>query len=97
MKLDDDIVKKILSHDWISSNQFILVLIAYALIHYILGIVFLGFLHLVAQNAFDSNFFNLENYINSAIGLLITIYFGIILRCILQFLDKKFGKKDYLK
>ena len=93
MKLDEDTVKKLMTLDWIHSNQFILFLVFYALVHYILGIVFTTGLHFVAQNIFDSNFFNFENQVNSALGLLVTIYFGIIFRCILQFLNKKFGKK----
>ena len=96
MKLDEDTVKKLMTLDWIHSNQFILFLVFYALMHFVLGIVFLSFVHYVAQNVFNSNFFRLEDNLN-IFGLLITIYFGIIFRCILQFLNKKFGKKDYLK
>ena len=92
MKLDEDTVKKLMTLDWIHSNQFILFLVFYALMHYIFGIVFMAGLHFVAQNIFDSNFFDLGSHINSAFGLLVTIYFGIIFRCILQFLNKKFGK-----
>ena len=97
MKLDEDIFRKLWYLDWTESNGFILILGFYALFHYILGIVFMAGLHFVAQNIFDNNFFDLGNHINSAFGLLVTIYFGIIFRCILQFLNKKFGKKDYLK
>lgn len=89
MRFDKEIVEKIWNFNFIDSNHFIVLIIVYSAMHLIPGAVFLFFLNLIAENIFNSDLFELSNYMNGTLVFLFTIYIGIVLRCIIQFLITK--------